>query len=50
MPSTAEPGAQPFKLHVHRGPARGLKPGVSIDDNVALLGRMEADVSVEDRR
>jgi hypothetical protein len=50
MPLTSEPDTQPFKLHVHRGPARGLKPGVSIDDNVALLDRMEANVSVEDRR
>ena len=48
--SSAEPDTRPFKLHVHKGPARGLKPGVSIDDNVALLDRMEADVPVEDRR
>lgn len=48
--SASEPETQPFKLHVHRGQARGLKPGVSIDDNVALLERTEADVPVEDRR
>lgn len=48
--SDSEPDAQPFKLHVHSGPAHGLKPGVSIDDNVALLDRMGAEVRVKGRR
>jgi hypothetical protein len=48
--SASEPDTQPFKLHVHRGPANGLKPGISIDDNAALLDRMEADEPPGDRR
>ena len=48
--SDSEPDVQPFALHVHSGPAHGLKPGVSIDDNVALLDRMGAEVRVEGRR
>ena len=48
--SDPEPDAHPFKLHVHSGPAHGLKPGVSIDNNVALLDRMGAEVRVEGRR
>jgi len=48
--SASEPDAQPFKLHVHGGPAHGLKAGVSIDDNAALLDRMEAGESAEERR
>ncbi len=43
--SASQVDRQPFKLHTHRGPARGVKPGVNIDDNVALLDRMESDVS-----
>jgi len=48
--SASEPDTQPFKLHVHGGPANGLKPGISIDDNAALLDRMEADEPPGDRR
>jgi hypothetical protein len=48
--SASEPDTRPFKLHVHDGPAHGLKPGVSLDDNAALLDQMEADGPVEDRR
>src|SRR5258708_7811981 len=44
--SDSGPDAQPFTLHVHSGPAHGLKPGVSIDDNAALLDRMDAEVHV----
>jgi hypothetical protein len=40
--SAAQPDRRPFKLHTHSGPARGLKPGVNIDDNAGLLDRMEA--------
>jgi hypothetical protein len=40
--SAAQPDRRPFKLHTHRGPARGLKPGVNIDDNAELLDLMEA--------
>jgi len=48
--SASEPHPRPFRLHVHGGPAHGLKPGVSIDDNAALLDRMEAGEQGEDRR
>jgi hypothetical protein len=48
--SASEPDTHPFKLHVHSGPARGLKPSASVDDNAALLDRMEAGEPAEDRR
>jgi hypothetical protein len=48
--SASEPDTRPFKLHVHGGPAHGLKPGVNLEDNAALLDQMEADGPVEDKR
>jgi hypothetical protein len=48
--SQARPAAEPFKLHVHAGPAYGLAADVSIDNNAAPLDRMEAGLSVEERR
>lgn len=41
---------QPFSLHVHSGPARGLRADISIDDNVALLDHMESGVPPDGRR
>src|SRR5260370_7723939 len=43
--SASQVDRQPFKLHTHRGPPRGVKPGVNIDANVALLHRLESSVS-----
>ncbi|ADI14516.1 type II toxin-antitoxin system VapB family antitoxin [Truepera radiovictrix] len=31
----------PFTPKVYRGPAKGLQPGVDLDDNAALLDLME---------
>lgn len=48
--SASAPEPRPFRLHIHSGPACGLKAGVSIDDNVALLDHMESGVPLEARR
>jgi len=40
----------PFNLHVHVGPARGLKTEVSIDDNIALLDEIESGIPADGRR
>ncbi len=48
--SASRPTAEPFVLHVHGGPAYGTAAGVNIDDNAALLDRMEAGTAVEARR
>ena len=42
--------SQPFRLHVHAGPARGLRADVSIDDNATLLDAMESGIPADGRR
>jgi len=48
--AASQPSAAPFRLHVHGGPGYGLAADVSIDDNAALLERMETDVAAQRRR
>jgi hypothetical protein len=46
--AAGQPETEPFKLHIHGGPAYGVRAGVSIDSNAALAAEMEADETEKD--
>ena len=47
--ATGQPAGGPFRLHVHQGEAHGVRPGVNLDDNAALLDLMATDDLAEGR-
>jgi hypothetical protein len=48
--TTGQPASESFRLHVHPGPAYGLRADVSLDDNAALLDVMEQQIPLAERR
>jgi hypothetical protein len=48
--AAGQPETEPFTLHVHGGPAYGVRADVSIDSNAALADEMDKGAPVEERR
>jgi hypothetical protein len=42
--------AEPFTLHIHHGPAYGLRADISLDDSASLLEPMEDATALDERR